>query len=437
MSIAKELHLFQIITLGVFLFIGIVGIAFFATNKNNNANTGYEPVVWGTLPKSAIDDAMIPFRNQGINPRFSYVEYPEEGFEQNLLVAAADGQAPDAIIFPSYMLYSQSRRLVTIPSESFSAKSFLDTYVDGASIFAVQGGVKALPITVDPLMMYWNRDLFSSAGLLNPPKNWAELSQMVNKIAQKRDNGIIDRSFVALGEYENVAYAKRILFTLFSQVGVQLTYFSQNYGAYTSGLMTSVDDGGERSRSVLTYYTEFANPVKKAYTWNKSLKNSRDAFLAGDLAVYFGPASEIEFLRSQNPNLNFRVSPMPQENVSAKSVHGKIYALGFLATSKDINGSIAELTKYFVQPETIRSLALDLAVAPALRSVLASSREAVSDPDIGAVYESAVYAKDWIDPNPATTNVIFKNMIESITNGQQTLYESLQNASDRVSGLFQ
>ncbi len=437
MSIVKELHLFQIITLGFFILIGVVGIAFFASNKANDGSSGYEPVIWGTLPKSAIDEAMVSFRNKGINPKFSYVEYPEEGFEQNLLIAIANGQSPDAILFPSSMFYSQGGRLVTVPNESVSAKNFFDTYIDAGYLYAVQGGIKAFPLVTDPMVMYWNRDIFSSVGLLTPPKNWAELGQMTPKIAKKTDNGIISRAFVALGEYSNVDYAKRILFTLLSQVGVKLTYFSPQLNAYTSGLMSSVDDGGERTRSVLTYYTEFANPVKASYTWNKSLPTSRDTFLAGDLALYFGPGSELEYIKSQNPNLNFRVSPMPQENQNAKSVHGKTYAIGTLITSKNPNATIQELVTYFTAPETITSLSIALDMAPARRDLLATSKEAQADPNIGAIHESAVYAKDWVDPNPVATSAIFKTMIESITSGQQTLYDSLQDASNRLSGLFQ
>ncbi len=437
MSIVKELHLFQIITLGIFLVVGLAGVAFFATNKSAGTKTGYEPVIWGTIPKSVIDESMTYFREQGTNPRFSYVEYSEEGFEQTLLVAIANGTGPDAIIFPSNMFYTQASRLATIPNESVSAKNFAETYIDAGQTFAVQGGIKGFPLVTDPMVMYWNRDIFSSVGLLNPPKTWAEVGQMTSKIVRKTDNGVITRAFVALGEYNNVDYAKRILFTLMSQVGVKLTYYSPQFGGYTSGLINSADGGEEKSRSVLTYYTEFANPVKASYTWNRSLINSREAFLSGDLAVYFGPGSELEYIRSRNPNLNFRVAPMPQENQSAKSVHGKTYAVGALVTSKDVNSTITELATFFTPTQTITALSTALDMAPARRDVLATSKEGQSDINVGAIYESAVYAKDWVDPNPTSTSAIFKTMIESVTSGQQTLYESLQDASNRLSALFQ
>ncbi len=436
MSAVKDLHIFQIATLAIFIFIGVAGVAFFATNKSSSSQDLYTAQVWGVLPKSVIDESLSQYRIQGTDPKFDYKELAEETFEQELLVAIAEGRGPDAIIFPNSMFYGQSGRLVTIPNESISAKTFSDTYIDAGFQFAVQGGVKALPLITDPLMMYWNTSMFSAAGLLNPPRNWTELAQWTNKIARKKDNGNIERAYVALGEYTNVDYAKRILFTLLGQVGVQIGYYNPQMSAYSSGLITSAEDGGERTRSVFTYYTEFANPVKSSYSWNRSFASSREAFLAGDLALYFGPGSEIEYMRSRNPNLTFRVAPVPQENPDRKIVHGKTYALGFLVTSKNINASIAELTKYLTTKEVSVALATAMNTAPARRDALSGSKAAQQDSNIGAIYESAVYARDWMDPNPVATNAVLKTLVESITSGRQTLFEAIQEGSTRLEGLY-
>ncbi len=291
-------------------------------------------------------------------------------------------------------------------------------------------------MVTDPLVMYWNRDMFASAGLLNPPATWMDLVSMINKIAEKKDNGIISRAFVALGEYTNINHAKRILFTMLSQAGVNITYFDAGRRSYVSGLLQEKEGSGELSRSVLTFYTEFANPLKSSYTWNRSFTAAREAFLAGDLAIYFAPGSEGEYLRTRNPNLNFSTAFVPQENSSAKAVHGRTYALGFLMTSKNPNAAIAEVSKYVTNAAGSQTLATALNMAPARRDVLAGSKSARERNDTQVIYESAVYARDWMDPAPNTTDAIFAAMIDSITSGKQTLYESLQDASYRIDRLF-
>ena len=58
-------------------------------------------------------------------------------------------------------LVEHRSRLQSIPYESFPERDFRNRYIDGASIFAMRDGVYAFPLMVDPLVMYWNRDIFS------------------------------------------------------------------------------------------------------------------------------------------------------------------------------------------------------------------------------------------------------------------------------------
>ena len=54
MSTTKDLNIFQIVIVVIFLIIGIIGIAFFATGKSGVGVTSYKSTVWGVLPKANI-----------------------------------------------------------------------------------------------------------------------------------------------------------------------------------------------------------------------------------------------------------------------------------------------------------------------------------------------------------------------------------------------
>lgn len=444
MSITKDLNIFQVVTMAIFLVIGAVGIVLFATSKAGSGKAGYTAIVWGVLPKTVIDTALDSYRIQGIDPNFTYVEFEEEGFGQQILQAVAEGRGPDAIIFPDTMHFEQLNKLALIPSETISARTYLETYIDAGRQFAVEGGIKAFPLVTDPIVMYYNRDMFTSAGIVIPPKTWREVSDVTNKIARKRDDGVLDRAFVALGEYKNINHAKEILYTLFSQAGVRMSFFDSGIGKYSTGLTkTQSSDSAEnqstaseRTRSVLDYYTDFANPLKPVYTWNRSFSSSRDAFLAQNLAVYFGPGSEVEYITSRNPNLNFAIAPVPQENADFKSVHGKTYALGFLVTSRNLQVVYPEVTKFFTADPMIQGLAEAMKVAPSKRSLLVSSKASINDIDTGVIYDSAVYASTWMDPNVVVSNNILETLIEAITSGKQNLSEAVQDAADRLDRLY-
>ncbi len=438
MSTTKDLNIFQIATIVIFLVIGIIGIAFFATGKSGIGKSSYKATVWGVLPKTAIDEGLEPFRVKGQDPSFTYVEYPEDGFEQVLLKAIAEGTGPDAIIFPDNMYFSQINRLLTIPNQTVSAESFRNNYLDIGNMFTVQDGIKAFPLLVDPLVMYYNIDIFKSENVLIPPKDWTEFADINDKIVRKRDNGIIDRAFVAFGEYDNVDNAKKILFSMLSQVGVNLSYYDVDLGKYTSGLIKAkkVDDNTESasklSRDVLIYYTEFANPNKPSYTWNKSFSSAREAFLAGDLAVYFGLGSEIEYMKTRNPNLNFAIAQIPQAYQDKKVTYGKVYSLGFLITSKDPNSTYQNVMSFFNTYDMNKSLSEAIGLASARRDVLSTSGLSKTNADMAVINNSAVFAKTWVDPQSSVTSDIFSKMVNSIVSGSQNITDAINDASQRL-----
>lgn len=443
MSTTKDLNIFQVVTIVAFLVIGIIGIALFATGKSGVGSSGYKSTVWGVLPKANIDAGLEPFSIKGQDPSFTYVEFQEDGFEQAILKAVAEGVGPDAIIFPDYMYYNQINKLLTIPNETVTAEVYKNTYLDIAQNFTVQGGIKAFPLLIDPLVMYYNIDLLKSESILIPPKDWVEFSNISEKIVRRQDNGIIDRAYTALGEYDNIAYAKSILFAMLAQVGVKLSFYDEGISAYTSGLtknqrQVSGDQqtSSRLSRDVLIYYTEFANPTKSSYTWNKSFSSSRDAFLAGDLAIYFGPGSEVEYMKTRNPNLNFAIAPIPQAYQEKKVTKGKVYSLGFLVTSKNANATYQDVMRFFNTYELNESLVNSIGLASARRDVLLNSKLAKTNPDIAVINSSAIYAETWLDPNADTTDQIFSKMINSVVSGTQNISDAITDASERLDRLY-
>lgn len=436
MSTTKDLNIFQILTIVIFLVIGIVGIAFFATGKSGIGDSSYKAVIWGVLPKANIDQGLEPFRIKGKDPSFTYVEFSEEEFEQVLLKAIAEGNGPDAIIFPDYMYYSQVNRLLTIPNETVSAESFRNTYLDIANIFTTQGGIKAFPILVDPLVMYYNIDILKSENVLLPPKDWLEFANLNDQIVRKRDNGIIDRAYVAFGGYDNVDHAKKILFSLLSQVDVDLSFYDTDIGSYVSGLKKSRPQStipaNQLSRDVLIYYTEFANPSKSSYTWNKSFKSSKESFLAGDLAIYFGLGSEVEYIKTRNPNLNFAIAQIPQAYQDKKVTYGRVYSLGFLVNSKNPNATYQNVMSFFNTYDMNKSLSESIGMSSVRRDVLSTSKLAKTNADMAVINSSAIFTKTWMDPQADITNDIFSKMIDSIVSGTQNISDAISDASDRL-----
>ena len=92
----------------------------------------------------------------------------------------------------------------------------------------------------------------------------------------------------------------------------------------------------ESAQSALRFYTEFSNPAKTTYSWNRSLPSSKDVFIAGDLAMYFGFASELDDIEKKSPHLNFDIAPVPQaKDAIARMTYGNMQAITVLKSSKN------------------------------------------------------------------------------------------------------
>ncbi|MBP6912281.1 MAG: extracellular solute-binding protein [Candidatus Pacebacteria bacterium] len=426
---------FQYLVIGVFVLIAIIGIAMFATggkNKNNSTGPNGTVTMWGTISPTYMSKQLGEYTSDKETYGVTYVQKSPLTFRQDLIEAFASGKGPDLIIITPELLWSLHDKITEIPFASYPQRSFIDGYISGAQVFLSSTGVSALPFRVDPLVMYYNRTMLESKFVINPPKYWDDMYTFVQSITERNTDNIIQTSAVSLGAWDNIENAKDILATLLLQSGVTITQRTEN-----SLEVTLKDSVGNKSSSVLpaqstvTYYSEFANPSSLYYSWNEAKPNSRDAFISGTLALYFGYASELPTIRAKNPNLDFDIAMMPQiESVATRAVYGDMYAI---AVSKFSKNPITAVTvaRDITDKAFVESIASNDYAAPMLKSLIGV--KTASDPYRTTIYQSALVAKSWIDPNPVTSDPVFKNMIKAYTSGAKDARRAVEEADENLS----
>ena len=426
---------FQIILFTVFGLAALIGLFIFATYTSNRGSNGIGAVtIWGTLPKADIAEALTAAAKiQTTLKDVSYVEKDPATLPTDLAAAIATGNAPDLVLASQEELHTLARFITPIPPATLSARTFADTFIEEGSLFAApQGaGYYGIPLLVDPLVLFSNRSALSSNGIPKPPATWEALTGLVPHVALLTPGRQITRGLIALGTYDNIHNARAILSTIFLQTGVSIAGYSDT-GALVADLGQDAADSAP-GKAVLGFYTQFADPSKVSYTWNASLPNSQQAFLAGDLALYFGYASEARYLRAANPNLDFDVAPAPQPATArAKSVYGLVYALMLPNGAKNPNSAYqaAALLSNFAEPAFAGATGL----APATLSALAAPPP---DPTATLAYAEALYAKGWLSPAPANTDAVFSGMINAVISGRSTPDTALASAESTLSQLMQ
>lgn len=339
--------------------------------------------------ESAYTDILNAYRAIHPNVSFEYSQKRLEEYEDELLHAFAQGKGPDIFSLhntwigeysglieplpPSIKIpYSQTRG--TIKKETvyvlredptLSLRALKNDFVDAVVKDVVrayrpntnttpQDRIFGLPLSVDTLALFYNRDLLNAAGIAEPPLTWSAFQEQVTTLTRVEDNSQVIQSGAAIGTGKNVERATDILNLLMLQNGVTL---ADDRGVST---FSEKNGGSELAADALQFYTDFANPLKQVYTWNDKQPSSFDAFVSGKTAFFFGYSYHAPLIKAQSPKLNFAIAPAPQieggkivnyanywVQAVAKQTNHKDWAWDFVqfATGKDQAASYLETAK--------------------------------------------------------------------------------------------
>ena len=418
---------FKIVITAIFAVSFLVGIALFALSKGSSSAQSANLVVWGTIPSEVFDAA---YKNSSLKAnkliKIAYVQKDSSTFDNDFVEALAEGVGPDMVILRDDYVFKNQNKLFVIPYANYSQRNFKDTFISAGEIFLSADGIVALPFTVDPLVMYWNRSLFSNSMVPTPPKYWDEIYSLVEKTTNRDANANILQSTIALGEWSNITNAKEILSMLLLQAGTPIT--SRSGQAIVSVFNERFNYPIAPSQSAVNFYTQFANPTAPAYTWNRSLPSSLNMFLSGKLATYIGFSSEIFSIQQKNSNLDFDVTFVPQIRDANKAVFGRMYALAIVKQSKQIAGAYTAMNG-LTESASIKALETATNLPPVRRDLLTNKP---TDAFRSVFYDSALISKSWIDPDSVGSEKVFRDMIETITSGRGRLTDALDRANTQL-----
>jgi len=430
----------QIIVMAIFGIFGIIAVLMFSGIIPGFGPGGggqvITPVVsiWGFFDSANLRDTIddLNNKNEGVF-KIVYTQKNSQTYESEIVDALASGTGPDLWFISQDTLLKNRNKLYLISFASYPKKNFFATFIDGSEVFIdeKEQGIWALPFAIDPMVLYWNRDMFSSAAISDYPKYWDEFLVDVGLLTKLDGAGNIIRSGVAMGEYKNIKNAKGILSMLMHQSGNPVIESGTNKVVIDKENTSVI---GRPADNALRFFNEFSNLKQVNYSWNRSLSDSDLMFANSSLAMYFGYASELKNILAKNPHLNFSIAEVPQQRDGAiKTTHGKFYGLAISKNTKNIQASSAVLTS-MTNKEYSGYFSQILTLAPARRDLLGEGAE---DLVTSVIYKSAVMAKTWPEPDQKEASIIFQSMIESTTTGKRLISEAVREASARLKNLLE
>jgi ABC-type glycerol-3-phosphate transport system substrate-binding protein len=427
---------FQTILVAIFLAFFVFGVLIFSglLKIGGSSNTTTTPqgklVIWGTLNSSDFYKVFENAVGQNRNLNVNYIPKQQSTYEQSLIEAFANGTGPDLFIMSPDMISKFNKFVYKIPYVSYPERTYRDTFIDGADIYLSYDGVIGYPLAVDPVVMYYNKNIFSNEGISQIPQYWNELFDLSNRLTKKKNDGTIMQSMIALGRYDNVSNSKDILATLFMQSGNTIIkrVDTENSTRYTP-ILNDISSATNPVEMVLNFFVEFSNPSNSAYSWNRSLPNSIDMFTGGKSAIYIGKASELFKIESVNPNLSFDIAQVLQTKGSnTKTTYGDIYAVSVNKKSTNITAALG-FAGLLSNDENASNFAKSLALPPVSRSLLSVKP---TDPYLSTFFNSAIFSKSWVDPSSKESDIIFNEMINNILSNKLSVIEAITKTQGQL-----
>lgn len=420
------------------IFTGVIG----KKDAGPGQAVGGQVVLWGTYSDEVMAKLISEYNAAHQKEAYSitYVPIAPTDLDTKLAEAIASGNGPDLVMLNQDQILKNQAKLTLIPYEQLPEATVRGTWATESELFMLSGGTIGLPLTIDPLIMYYNRDLFEGAGLTLPPKTWNEVAQITPRLTRKDANTNITQSAIPFGIYSNLNHARDILALLLFQAGNPI--ISKQGDKFipvlsgSSGQLTATS-ALPPAQAVVNFFTQFVDPTKETYTWNRSFRNARDQFINGELAIYFGYASELPLIVAQNPNLNFDVTKVPQSGGSgAQITFGRMQALALVKASKNPQTAfqiMMDLTSADFVKKLLDSFLQVAPLAPARRDMLTGAPQTLFGPTL---YSSAVIAHGWYDPGAELTDPIFNDMVDNVVRGATTTAQAVGDAQSRLTVIF-
>lgn len=270
--------------------LGLLGFSFWQKQK-----TGQEVTLtyWGLFePPAVFDQVIADFVKENPKLKITYQQQDLKFYRERLQAALAKGEGPDIFRFHQSWMPMFKNYLSLIPSTVYTPAGFEETFYPSAKqTLLAQGHYAGIPLMYEGLALFYNEDLFRSAGV-TPPRTWDELRQAASRLTVRDTQGKIRTAGAALGETGNIDHWSDILALMLVQNGADLSNPASSLAA-----------------DALAYYSLFSRTDR---VWDETLPSSTYAFASGMLAMYFGPSWRIFDIKSLNPQLNFKVVSVPQ-----------------------------------------------------------------------------------------------------------------------------
>lgn len=379
--------------------------------------------------------------NPHITINYTKIEFSE--YRRKLTEAFANGTAPDIFAIHNTWLPLQESRISPAPASLASVAQFRDIFprvVEFDFVRETEDGqsfVYALPLGIETLGLFYNKDYFETANITSPPKTWEELLDYVKLFTQFDDTGAISLSGISLGTVHNINRATDILTLLMMQSGTPMNNELLSEATFDDASL--IGEEGEQKqfspgKEALEFYLAFSDKTKPIYSWDRDMPYSIDAFVEGKSAMMINYPHHISTVKGKAPHLNFALAPAPKLAGQKEDINYANYWGLTSAKQSQKSATAWEFIDFMLSPENLKKY-LEAANMPTSRRDLILWQQ--KDPDLKHFANQILSARSWYQGDSSTVESIMKDMLESTVVGELLPQEALEDAAARITVIIQ
>jgi multiple sugar transport system substrate-binding protein len=309
-------------------------------------------VYWGLWePDSVMEDVIEKYETLNPNVKIEYTRrpYADGLYKQQLLERLVDpdtNKAPDIMRIHNTWLPEFKDELAPMPTSVYSESQYSSIFYGTAlKDFKAEGQLYSIPLMIDTLGLYYNKDLFAQSGFTTPPTDWDRFIEYAQKLTKYDEDDRIIQAGAAMGSSSNVLHSTEILSLLMLQSDIEMVSTDKTRALFDSS-------NNSQGATVVRYYTNFINRYK---VWGTELPNSLDMFIQGKLAMMIAPSWRVFDIQNANPTFEFDTAPIPQITLG-KEVNYSTY-WGEVVSKDAPNTEIAwDFIKFLSEQEQLRTM---------------------------------------------------------------------------------
>lgn len=441
------------------LLIFILSSGFGCKTTSSQTKTATEPLTltfWQTFDDTdAFADIIAKYQVIHPNITIEYKKLRYEEYENELLNAWAEDRGPDIFAVQNTWLKKYQSKLTPMPAEismaymvttgtiqktpvpqmqtnkSLSIRDLKNNFADVVSgdVVLEDGKIYGLPLSIDTLAIFYNRDLLNSAGVTGAPRFWnKEFQQNIKKLSKQDPKKGLIQSGIALGTAKNISRYSDILSVLMMQNGAIM---SDSYQVTFHAVPPTMSNNYNPGLEALRFYSDFANPAKEVYSWNGDMPNSIEAFASGNLAIVFGYSFNIEQIRAQSPKLNFGIAKLPQIEGNPMEVNFANYWVESVSKKSKHPNEAWDFIQFMTKEENAKIYLTKTKKPTALKSLINSQKD---DEDLGVFAEQVLSAKSWYHGKSITDaeSAIGEMITAALTASNDKLSDILNEGASKV-----